>query len=150
MNFFTESKKPDILRLICNKSVTSGKPVQWNKKDDFKCNSVTLKDDINIEIKEDGWYQTILRLVVKQYNLKKDILSKSTQEETLCFLAAIQQNSEAISLYYSDLNNSGVITTVCLNDINYFEKGEVITVAVGMCNILNVQEKQNIFNIMKI
>jgi hypothetical protein len=87
---------------------------------------------------------------VKQYVFKD--LSKQTlkKEEKVCFLAAIQQNNEAISLYYSDVNNSNVITTVCLNDINYFHKGDVITVVVGMCNILDVQEKQNVFSIMKI
>lgn len=146
MNFFTTSKKnPEILRLYCTKSLTFGKPIQWNKKDDFTCDSVALKDDINIEVKESGWYQTNLKLVVKQY------IHEKISEDLIYFLAAIQNNSEAISLYYSNINNSENITTVCLNDINYFNKGDIITVVLGMCNLLDLlEEKQNIFNIIKV
>lgn len=145
MNFFT-SKNPDILRLVCKKSISSGNPVIWDKKDDFKCASLELVDDVKIEVKETGWYQTVLRLIVKQDRCKR---VTELSEDVVCFLAAVQQNSEAISLYYSDVANSNV-TTVCLTDINYFNKGDRITVVVGMCNVLDVQEEQNVLSIIKV
>jgi len=152
-NFFNKPTLPtqDILRLYCSKDdITAGKTVLWQKIDDVPCGSMTLKDEMTIEIKKSGWYQTILRLVVKKAYAEDEYPKAKGTANLVSFLAAIQQNYHAISLYYSDINDVSNVMMVSLNDVNFFEEGDIITVATGQCNILNVQEKQNVFTIVKI
>ena len=114
------------------------------KKDNFDCDCLTLKDNIKIEVKESGWYQTNLRLTIQKNIEEEDKLSYG-------FLSAIQQNYKAISVYYSNLENNSNFLNISLNDINYFEKGDVISVVTGQCNIIDIGEnKQNIFTILKL
>ena len=150
-NLFFSKSNPDILRLYCSSDdITSGKPIPWKKVDDFSCESLTLEDEISIHIKKTGWYQTNLRLVVKK-SYAEDKYPKNKRDSNLvAFLAAIQQNYQSISLSYSDINDISNVTMVSLNDVNYFEEGDVISVTTGQCTLLNVQENQNIFSLMRI
>ena len=144
LNTFNTTNNQKILRLYCTKYTNNGGQIIWMKKDNFDCDCLTLKDNIKIEVKESGWYQTNLRLTIQKNIEEEDKLSYG-------FLSAIQQNYKAISVYYSNLENNSNFLNISLNDINYFEKGDVISVVTGQCNIIDIGEnKQNIFTILKL
>ena len=148
MNLFSYSKKnPEILRLYCSEdSVTSGKLLPWKLRDDFKCDSMILVDEYTVIIKESGFYQTMVKLSAKK-SFVEDVYPKN--EYLVCFLAAVQKNNEATSLYYSSVENVLDNMMIGLNDVEYFEEGDEVSVVVGQCTIVNIDKMQNVFTIVK-
>ena len=72
------------------------------------------------------WNKNCDKVIEEQDNHIKEI----EEEDKLSygFLSAVQQNYKAISVYYTNLENNSNFLNISLNDINYFEKGDIISV----------------------